>query len=436
MFGKRKVAPLPAAEFDTTSDSEVPVRTFSPDSADPGAQVLVRRSALEAVRSDPGAHDLVQAVVDFVNAMLGRGCYGRDEISQKALHVYHADYYLAQVNNGGHSQFIRNCGANAPFVWADARAGLEAMGAANHADLLARMIAWAEEHPDEATSQTGFEGGRAGELDELDTAFYETEKDTPMTGLSTRWILGWPELCMTEDADFHRAMDHMAFLNPFRDDRMIANRVRSFEHQINDWLHAAIGMAATAAPEPEVRLHIGGGAMMNVDSEQTMVWSLQTDQGRRFARVTDAGAQLFECIEADNPPMPDIGDTERMLKAVKDGRMAMFRPPLVGPCLSYVEADQIAEVIQYGNRFQAAAAFDLMLRKVGDESESVPVSAVGASRDDDGVVTVRWILATASQPFVALTTARGAKLFRPDEKMPTVSLNADDIADHAAEHSD
>ena len=431
MFGKRKVAPLQATAFEATGENDSSVRLFSPDSADPGTQVIVRRSAVEAVRADPGAHDLVHAVVDFVNSMLGHGCYGRDEISQKALQVYHADYYLAQVNNGGHSQFIRNCGGNAPFIWADASAGLEAMGAANHADLLARMIEWAETHPEEAAGQTGFDGGRAGALDELDTAFYAAEKETPMIRLSTRWILGWPELCITEDADFHQAVDCLAFLNPMRGERMIANRVRSFEHQINNWLHAAIGMAATAAPETEVRLHIGGGAMMNVEGEQAMVWSLQTNKGRRFARVTDAGAQLFECVEADNPPMPDIGDTEGMLKAVKDGRMAMFKPPLVGPCLSCVEAEQIAEAIQYGNRFNAAAAFDMMLRKMGDESESVPVSAIGASRDDDGIVTVRWIIATADQPFVALVTARGTKLFRPGEKMPVVSLSADDIAEHA-----
>jgi hypothetical protein len=430
MFGKRKVAPLPAASFESEVEGGSAVVDFSTEGADPG-QVLVRRSALDAVRADPGAYDLVGAVVDFVNTMFEHGCYGRDEISQKAVQAYHADYYLAQVNNGGHSQFIRNCGGNAPFVWADARAGLEAMGASGQADLLDRMIEWAEAHPEEAASQTGFNGGRAAELDELDTAFYATEKATPMIRLSTRWIFGWPELRAVDNAEYEQAMNHMAFLNPMRGERQIANRVGSFEHQINSWLHVAIGMAATAAPETEVRLHIGGGAVMNVEGEQTMVWSLQTNQGRRFAQVTEAGARLFECIEADNPPMPDIGDTEGMLEAVKDGRMERFRPPLVGPCLCHVEADRIAEVIQYGNRFHAPAAIDLMLRKLGNENEAVPVSAVGLSRDEDGAVTVKWILATATQPFIALTTERGVKLMKPGDKMPTVSLGADDIAEHA-----
>ncbi|HSM41951.1 MAG TPA: DUF4375 domain-containing protein [Afifellaceae bacterium] len=430
MFGKRKVAPLPAASFDGEGDGGSPVTDFATESADPG-QVIVRRSALDAVRADPGAYDLVGAVVDFVNAMFEHGCYRRDEISQKALGAYHADYYLAQVNNGGHSQFIRNCGRNAPFVWADASAGLEAMGASDQAGLLDRMITWAEANPEKVARQTGFNGGRAAELDELDTAFYAAEKVAPMIRRSTAWIFGWPELRAVDDGDYEQAMNHMAFLNPTRGERLIAKRVGSFEHQINSWLHAAIGMAATAAPETEVRLHIGGGAMMDVEGEQTMVWSLQTNRGRRFAQVSEEGARLFECVEANNPPMPKIGDAEGMIEAMKDGRLERFRPPLVGPCLSHVEADRIAEAIQYGNRFHAAAAFDLMLRKIGNENEVVPVSAVAASRDDDGAVTVKWILATASEPFIALTTERGAKLMRAGETMPTVSLDADDIAEHA-----
>ena len=41
------------------------------------------------------------------------------------MQAYHADYYLALVNNGGHSQFIRNTGvAMLPTTSADALAGL------------------------------------------------------------------------------------------------------------------------------------------------------------------------------------------------------------------------------------------------------------------------------------------------------------------------
>lgn len=444
MFGKRKVAPAapaayhPASPHPTgpvTERSAAPVQSFTIEEADPARQVVVRRSALEAVQADPDAYELVGAVVDFVNAMFSHGYFLRDEMVPSALQAYHADYYLAQVNNGGHSQFIHNCGANAPYVWHDASVGLHAMGAGDHAVLLERMIDWAEGHPDEAGEQTGFDGARATELDELDDTFYALEKSTPMIRLSSRWILGWPELRIVEDDEYEPAINHLAFMNPLRGERVIAGRIRSFEHQINDWLHAATGMVAATAPESEMRLHIGGGSVMAVEGEQCMIWNVNTSRGRRFAHVTEKGARLYECVEADNPTMPDLDDTDGMIEALRDGRMARFRPPLVGPCLNHVEADQIAETIQYGNRFHAAAAFDLMLRQVGEEDESVAVSAVGATRDDDGVTTAKWLLAAGNGPFLAVVTERGAKLIRSGETMATVSVRADDILAHAEAHS-
>src|SRR3954452_22579319 len=90
-------------------------------------KVVVPRKALEAAQDPEKADYLTGAVVDYVNQIQRVGVFTRGELPAAAMQAYHADYYLAQVNNGGHSQFIGNTGiAMLPTTSGDALAGLEA----------------------------------------------------------------------------------------------------------------------------------------------------------------------------------------------------------------------------------------------------------------------------------------------------------------------
>ena len=60
--------------------------------------------------------------------------------------------------------------------------------------------------PDDVSKQTGFEGGRAPLLDELDSLFYAADKAAPMINQSARWIASWPELRAVDDADYPEAI--------------------------------------------------------------------------------------------------------------------------------------------------------------------------------------------------------------------------------------
>src|SRR5262245_18231912 len=119
MFGKRKV-PVAKPLLET---------------------VIVPRSMMERARQPGQEHVLVKAVVDFVNAMMSLGLYTRFEIPAKAVQAYHADYYLAQVNNGGHGQFISNCRDNLRFAVPDIRAGLGGMKADTHLPIFEELAA-------------------------------------------------------------------------------------------------------------------------------------------------------------------------------------------------------------------------------------------------------------------------------------------------------
>src|SRR5262245_6887731 len=74
---------------------------------------------------------IVQHNVEFVNHLFSEGAYLRDEIPVNALRSFHADYYLAEVSNGGHGQFVANSGWQAVIVQ-DISDALEAMGAESY----------------------------------------------------------------------------------------------------------------------------------------------------------------------------------------------------------------------------------------------------------------------------------------------------------------
>lgn len=119
--------------------------------------VVVPRNALEAAREPDKAEYLTCAVVDYVNEIQRIGIYMGDELPAAAMQAYHADYYLAQVINGGHRQFIGNTGAEMlPTTSGDALAGLKAMGASAQHQILLEMMAWVEANPGAAATQNGF----------------------------------------------------------------------------------------------------------------------------------------------------------------------------------------------------------------------------------------------------------------------------------------
>src|SRR5688572_12066025 len=90
----------------------------------------------EASRLSDGPYDILQSNIDFLNALFNeRLTHG--EVSADALQSYYVDYYLAQVNNGGFSQFVYNSRFS-PELQGIVRTGLQAMGAKRNLELFER----------------------------------------------------------------------------------------------------------------------------------------------------------------------------------------------------------------------------------------------------------------------------------------------------------
>ncbi|MEM1045116.1 MAG: DUF4375 domain-containing protein [Pseudomonadota bacterium] len=392
--------------------------------------ILVRQSIAEAATSGSSPYDLIQEVINYTNFLMEKGLYRREEMPREAVQAYHADYYLAQVNNGGHSQFIGNSASNAANVWADALAALQAMKACEHAAILERMLTWVRDNSDEAKQQTGFSGGVAADLKELDEEFYKLENENPMIPLSAAWVLGWPSLKIVSDETYADALRELIGLNPRRAERLVARRIASLKHQINDHLHVSIGMAGLACNPPEMRLAIGGGSHLSVDGEDQLLWSVNTDGGARFAVVTSDGAAIYDRIE--DPTKIDMKDPEDVKAAMEDGRLQKLKGPSVGHRLSFVGSSTISRIVATANRVKAAEAIDLLLRQASINAERISVAALSDPQDEGPIDRVQWVVfSNAHAPVMALTDKDGSVLVNAKDHTVLAKVRADDIARHA-----
>lgn len=380
--------------------------------------VIVPRKWMDAASKAEGAFHLPAAVVDYVNNVQMAGVYARHELPIRALQAFHADYYLAQVNNGGHSQFIHNSGVMFSNIVADALAGLEGMGAKAQCEVLAEMIAWAEANTEEARAQNGF-SLRAKALDELDTRFYAAEKEWPIAPLAARWISSWPELRVVEDDRYPSQIEQLGSLNPLRAARQLWRSVESIRHQVKDPLQISIAAACGAAePEPEAKMGIGGGFYQEVEGQNRMAWSLATHKGSRLAIVDDAGARLYEYIH--HSPAPQLGPNLN-LEDIRN-----YKRPSVGARLAAVSAERIQQFVKVADLTMAPEAIDLLLRNAGLNPAATITAWVAG---DEGVL---WILATEQRLTVAGTSSEGYLLKSHDGTL-LASCTRADVERHASE---
>jgi hypothetical protein len=372
MFGKRKT-PVAKALLET---------------------VIVPRSAVERAATPGKEYVLVGAVVDFVNAMMSQGLYSRYEIPTKALHAFHADYYLAQVNNGGHHQFIHNCGGVLKFAVPDIRGGLSGMAAEAHLAIFEEMAALLEKFPDGRSLLAAPENKS---LNELTTRFYALEKTTPMSRLSAAWIAGWPELRVLDDAE-------------------------------------AQGHPANATP-PQIVIELGYGNIQEIEGVRQQGFFVKTStmasatQALRICAVSDDHAAAYECIQPDNPPMPKFGDAEGYLQAMRDGRTQRLKGPYAGQKLSQVAGETITNVIQLATEYRAAAALDLLLRRAKIETEGAKVAAYTIAQEEGGPA-IKWFVAAGRHLLFAVIGAEAGLLWNPAEKRGIAEVERGEVEDH------
>src|SRR5262249_20645413 len=155
--------------------------------------VVVSRASFDS--SDPSA--IVGSNIDFVNGLLDESLKA-DEISSNAFRSYYVDYYVAQVLNGGFSQFVYNSRWNEKVVQF-VRDGLAAIGARRHAQLfhdgemlLSRL--GPERRKTFFASEYFGENEERDELNAINERFMQISKTENLVALNAVWLRGLTDL--------------------------------------------------------------------------------------------------------------------------------------------------------------------------------------------------------------------------------------------------
>jgi hypothetical protein len=364
------------------------------------ATVVIPRDAIEGAQEPDKA--VTQAVVDYVNDIQRKGVYPRHEMPAAAMQAYHAEYYLAQVKNGGHSQFIRNTGiAMLPTTAGDALAALQAMGAGAQHQILLEMLAWVKANLEEAAKQNGF-SARADALKAFDDRFHAAERDKPVAPLAARWIARWSGLRVVGREQYQAEIDRLAQLNPHLARRRVWQSVQQLRYQMTDQLQITIAAACGAVkPAPEVKLAVRPGVNVEIEGQQCVAFGVGTDKGPRLCVHEKAGGRLYELDS-------------------NAGRVA------AGARLSSVGADRIQQFSKAADQLLAPEALVVLLWKA-----RLDPTAIVTAWDvvDEGVT---WIVATGQTRAAAAVARTGAVLTKPDQT-PLATVSRQEMERIAAE---
>ena len=369
------------------------------------ATVVVRRKRVDT-------DDLPTAISEFVHDVIRVGAYLPHELPPKAMLVHHIGYYVGQVSNGGHAQFIGNSGETFQTVAAGALNGLKAMGAKGQHQVLAEMVAWTAANSEEVRE------ARAKALSGFDKRFYAAEAEAPIETLAGRWISGWPELRIVEDDRYASAIEEIAALNPFRSPRLAWRNVQSIRYQITDPLQIAVAAACGAVePGPETKTGVAARLGLEIEGKQCVAHVVRTDKGRRLCVCDDEGARLYEQIERSPFPRGPGVTREDIEK---------YKSSIVGSRLSAVDAATIQGFVKAANDTQAPEAIELLLRRAG-LNPAATITAWKALETE-----ALWIVFTDGRLVVARTFYDGAVLGGFDEPQ-LAAITTADVKRHAAE---
>lgn len=229
--------------------------------------------------------DLVAGVVDFVNWAMGSAHLVSGEIAPETLWSYHADYYLAQVNNGGHGQFARNSRMGAQTL-ANCRHGLVAMGATEYVAILDDFMRIMS--GDSARAKAIQDGSGFGEIDpeikELDARFFALKT---MTALNAAWLRTLPVLRLLPENQTTAARDAVIARNARLADRQDYLRRAKERSEATDPIQVAA--RATCAQEGITFEGVNAGIPIGNGS---ISWGLRTSAGLRMLVVTNTMAAL------------------------------------------------------------------------------------------------------------------------------------------------
>ncbi len=167
---------------------------------------------------------IVEICIDFCNWCRQDAALLVEEVCAGAWKSYYVDFYLAQVNNGGHGQFAGNSSmrpAELDFI----DQGLAAMGAADFLSVFRDFRSAMDADP--ILLEAVIEGGGFGDIppviQALDNRFFTLKGTQRLLGQNAAWLKSLPSWTPLELDELRRRKAAILTANRFRSERMTAS---------------------------------------------------------------------------------------------------------------------------------------------------------------------------------------------------------------------
>jgi len=244
---------------------------------------------------------MVQSIVNWLNVARDQGCYIADEIAEEAPQLYNADYYYAQVCNGGHAQFRHNSRMD-PMTLIHAQNGLLAAGLTELHSCISALV----EFP-EMEKQV---------LEELDTKFFACYKN--YHAKMNDWFR--PKVKVIPDAKYEKHLQNFLKHDVVRGQRFRDLSIFDLQGKIQNGMLA--GFSHMARGLGYNFLEIRPGSIKVICGEQFIVWRIAVSDGVKNLLLygMEIGGRYLLVPEVPNGP---IETDEALILLVKSGCQLM-----------------------------------------------------------------------------------------------------------------
>jgi hypothetical protein len=256
-------------------------------------------SDIAAASGDP--IDIIHSNIEFVNAQFSEHLT-HEEVGENALRSYYVDYFLAQLENGGFSQFVYNS------RWGDCIdyiiEGFAAMGAARHLELFENAAEQMAQRPGVEGLRRFFASDYFGDneerdiLNEFNDAFFALSDVENLVELNAGWLRHLPELVVLSEAEMREELRQRVEAIPDLEKRVeAALAAEPRDMKLIRSLCNATGMKFDRVTAGDPSGSFEGG--------QVTSWHFLTDEGH------------FHMIEADGKAIMRRGHTDEVVCEIK-----------------------------------------------------------------------------------------------------------------------
>ncbi len=237
--------------------------------------------------SDP--YDIILSNIAVLNGQFEEHLT-EEEVSQDSLLSYYVDYYLAQLNNGGFSQFVYNSRWN-PQIVEFVETGMRELNAHKNLEKFEKACGLVEKlGPDELAnffvSEFFGENATRDALDEFNEELFDVCEEEDLIELNSNWLRNHPKLVVLTVDEIKAEVKRRGEAIPDREARV-------GEALENEPRFAKLIRALCVAANHEFNQITAGDPTHEFEGQNIMAWHFLTENGHYYLVDHEEKAHMF-----------------------------------------------------------------------------------------------------------------------------------------------